>query len=257
MSLCELKQVGKARHTPVRADDLYDHAGRLQSGKARQVNCGFRMTRSLENSARSCDEGEDVTWSSEICRRSVQEEFDRSGSIMGRDPCSYTVLRGSVDTYRKRRSVVIFILSDHAGQVEFAGAVRCDGDAHETAGVSDHEIDHLGCCVLGGNDEVALVFAVLVIYNDDEFASAQRSECELDVAHTRLGVQLQFRLCDTHDSFVGLRGWNSVCHVGSRPQGTLVVRWTPRHRAPCVRFDPFVGYGVIGTVDPSPVRSDL
>ena len=56
------------------------------------------------------------------------------------------------------------------GQVEFCATTQGDGCAKHTSGVFEHEVhffcrNHL-CC----DDQVAFIFAILIIHHDDEFA---------------------------------------------------------------------------------------
>ena len=59
------------------------------------------------------------------------------------------------------------------GQVELFAAREGDGRAEHATRVLEHEVHFLGRNLLGGNNEVALVFAVLVVNDNDEFALAE------------------------------------------------------------------------------------
>ena len=56
------------------------------------------------------------------------------------------------------------------GQTELAASLDCDGGAEHSSAVVEHEVDFFGGDELGGGDEVALVLAVLVVNDYDEFA---------------------------------------------------------------------------------------
>ena len=51
--------------------------------------------------------------------------------------------------------------------------------ANETARVGDEEIDPFWCRMLGSDDEIAFILAMLVIDNNDDFAARDRRDCLL------------------------------------------------------------------------------
>ena len=57
-------------------------------------------------------------------------------------------------------------------EFELVVALLGDGEADEAASVFRHEVDGFGGDVFGGDDQVAFVFAVFVIHEDDHFAGA-------------------------------------------------------------------------------------
>ena len=66
--------------------------------------------------------------------------------------------------------MVICIFADHLGQTELMGIFDAHGHADQALAVAGHEV-HVFCrAVLGGADEVAFVFAVRVIGDDDDVA---------------------------------------------------------------------------------------
>jgi hypothetical protein len=67
------------------------------------------------------------------------------------------------------------------------GALLGEGEADEAAAVAGHEVDGLGGDELGGQGEVALVLAVLVVDHDHHAAGADLVECAGDVGEGRLG----------------------------------------------------------------------
>ncbi len=65
------------------------------------------------------------------------------------------------------------------------GALLGEREADEAAAVAGHEVDGLGSDVLGGQGEVALVLAVLVVDDDDHAAGADFGEGAGDVGEGR------------------------------------------------------------------------
>ena len=60
----------------------------------------------------------------------------------------------------------------HQRQLKGFAALACHRHADQAAGETSHEIDVLGSHAFGGDDDVALVFPVLVIHEDDHLAGS-------------------------------------------------------------------------------------
>ena len=73
------------------------------------------------------------------------------------------------------------VLLGHREEAEVVGALLSEGEADEAAAVAGHEVDGLGGDVLGGEGEVALVLAVLVVDDDDHAAGADLGDGAWDV----------------------------------------------------------------------------
>src|SRR6185437_9104857 len=69
-------------------------------------------------------------------------------------------------------------------------ALFSEGEADEAAAVAGHEIDGLGGDVFGGEGEVAFVFAVFVVDDDQHAAGANFVEGSGDVGKRGLGRAL-------------------------------------------------------------------
>ena len=59
------------------------------------------------------------------------------------------------------------------GQLKLGDALRGERKANEAAGVARHEVDGFGRNFFGGDDEIAFVFAVFIVDENDEFAFAK------------------------------------------------------------------------------------
>ena len=64
------------------------------------------------------------------------------------------------------------IALDHALKAELAGTGFGDGNTYEATCMRDHKVDVSGGDLLGGNDNVAFVFAVGVVGDDDHASAA-------------------------------------------------------------------------------------
>ena len=67
------------------------------------------------------------------------------------------------------------------------GALLGEGEADEAAAVAGHEVDGLGGDVLGGQGEVALVLAILIVDHDDHAAGLDIGDGAGNVGEGRLG----------------------------------------------------------------------
>ena len=72
------------------------------------------------------------------------------------------------------------VVEHHALDAELLESLRRGGNADEAAAEPGHEVDRLGRRLLGGHDQVALVFAIGVIDDDDHFAARDVAQHRLD-----------------------------------------------------------------------------
>ena len=76
-----------------------------------------------------------------------------------------------VDRHRERRAQERRVGFDHRRQLEPLGHLGQDRHAELPAPVGDHEVDDFGRHLFGGADEIAFVFAIFGIDDDDDFAA--------------------------------------------------------------------------------------
>lgn len=88
---------------------------------------------------------------------------------MGGDSCCYAV--GRVDSDGVGGAVWVGVVRDHLREFEAGGLGGEEGRADVTRGVPDHEGGFCGREVLRGDDEVAFVFAVGGVEDDDVLAT--------------------------------------------------------------------------------------
>ena len=164
----ELEQLGKTGHGAVLVENLADDAGGLESGEAGEVNGGLGVSGAAEDAALLRLEREDVAGTDEIARlgEGIGEDLNGAGPVGGADPGGDAV--GGIDRDGEIGAVRFGVPSHHEGQAEALGGFLGDGGADETASMGGHEVDRLGGDLGGGADEVALVFAVFVIDDDDK-----------------------------------------------------------------------------------------
>ena len=76
--------------------------------------------------------------------------------------------------------MALAVVEHHALDAELLEALRRGGNADEAAAELGHEVDRLGRGLLGGHDQVALVFAIGVVDDDDHFAARDVAQHRLD-----------------------------------------------------------------------------
>ena len=77
---------------------------------------------------------------------------------------------GGIDRHRKVGLVLRSIISNHEWDAELARPLRSDWHTDQTAGFTGEEIDDFRRDFLGGDDQITLVLAVLVVHQDDHLA---------------------------------------------------------------------------------------
>ena len=66
--------------------------------------------------------------------------------------------------------MVVRVVGDHLADVELVEALAVNRRADESLGIRRHEVDVLRRDRRGGDDQVALVLAVLIVDDDDHLA---------------------------------------------------------------------------------------
>ena len=162
------------------ADDLAQRAGRPQAGQDGQVDGRLGVAGAAQHAAVLGPQRHDVaragrgrpTWS----RR--RPAADRVRAVGGRD-AGGDALAG-VDGDGVGGAAAVLVDPEHRRQVEPVGVGLGDRHADVARGVPDHEGHELGGGELGGEDQVALVLAVLVVDHDDRPAVLDRGDGGLD-----------------------------------------------------------------------------
>ena len=100
------------------------------------------------------------------------------------------------DRNGKRRAVEGMVLLRHRRQLQLAAAFLGQGKADQAARKPGHEVDRLGRDEIGGKNEIALVFAVFLIHQDDHLAGFDVGDDFLGAAdaHVRLMVEQSVNL---------------------------------------------------------------
>ena len=173
-------QIGPPGHGAVVLHDLAEHASGRQAGQPRQVHRSFGLSTADEHAAFARDERKDVPRSHEIPgrRRGRHCRADGRRPVCGADAGGHAP--GRLDRDGERRLKGRFVVADHQGQVELARLVRRQRQADEPPAVGGHEVDGFRRRFFSGQDEIALVLAVLVVGEDDHPPRAKVVQGALD-----------------------------------------------------------------------------
>jgi hypothetical protein len=126
-------------------------------------------------------------WPGEVAGDRVVGDGRQHGgrAVLGRDAGADAV--AGLDGDREGGAQAGLVVADHHRQLELVDERVVHGQADEAAGVGRHEVDRLGRHLLGGEHEVALVLAILVVDEDDHAAGADVGEGALDAGDRVVG----------------------------------------------------------------------
>ena len=159
-------EVRPAGHGAVLVHDLHDDGRGLETRETREVAACLRVPRPGEHPSGLRAQGEDVPGLDEVLGAGVGAHRgpDRPGPVVGGDAGADAVRR--VDGYGEHRPVRLGVVLDHRRHADLIAPLGGHRQADEAARVAGHEVDVVGLDVLGGDDEVALVLAALVVDED-------------------------------------------------------------------------------------------
>ena len=108
-----------------------------------------------------------------LCLR-VNQHLHRMAPLKRRDARCGIV---GVDADRKGSLVVVRVVLHHLPNLEFVETTARNRRANESARMRRHEIHVLGCEHLGGDDNIALVFAILIVHDNEHLAVLNVLDC--------------------------------------------------------------------------------
>ena len=147
--------------------DFAQRTGRQQARHAREVDGRFGMASAAKHAALFSDERKQVSGPMEVDRlaRWIANRLDRNGSFGGRYAGAS---RAVIDGHGIRGAEGGRVGLDHQMQAEPLAGLGQDRHAELSAALRDHEVDRFRCRQLGGADEVALVFAVFSVDDNND-----------------------------------------------------------------------------------------
>ena len=130
------------------------------------------MTDTLQHAALASTQREDVSAVAQIRCGGIGINRDANGcrAILRADTRGDTEARRRVDADRVGRAIRVLIGFGHRREAKLIDSLTSHCEADQAARPLDHEVDHLGRHELGAADQIAFVFAVLIVGNDDELA---------------------------------------------------------------------------------------
>ena len=146
-----------------------------------------------------------------------------------------------IDGYREVRLVLRPVIAHHEGKVELSCALGRDGHANQSTRLSGKKVNDLGGDFFCGDNEIALVFAVFVIHQDDHAAGTDVvEECGDITKHNRRCNRLlrpaqSRRQWPRHRQYTALRRLFSCRNgpgrtSGSQSVGSRLSRWDDLER---------------------------
>jgi len=166
----KLDQLRQALHRAVVVDQLAQHACGRQAGERHQIDGRLRVAGALQHAARTGAQREDVAGLHQLLRVGIGigQNLDRAGAVVGADARG-NPLRG-IDGDREIGAVALAVARDHRPEAEVLELMIDRRHADDATAIADHHVDRLRRGLAGGHDEVAFVFAILVVGDDDQFA---------------------------------------------------------------------------------------
>mmetsp|Transcript_17357 Transcript_17357/g.46858 ORF Transcript_17357/g.46858 Transcript_17357/m.46858 type:complete len:230 (+) Transcript_17357:471-1160(+) len=174
MLLGKLFEFRHARHREaVRRYHLAQGPTRLQPREQHEVHSRLSVPLSRHRAIVACSQWEDMPWPVEgtWATRGVGKLGQRVCPISGGDSrrCAFF----GVHRDGEGGALGVLVLAHHGGQLELVDAVPWHGCANYSRGVAHHEGNGSVRGVLCCHNQVTLVFAILVVGDEDEFAAAQ------------------------------------------------------------------------------------
>ena len=169
-------QLGGAHHGAVLPHDLTAQAAFLQPRQTAQVNGGLRMALPLQHAVFLRQQREHMARSAEILRPRalLHAGHRRHGALGGGDAGGGGNV---VDGHREGRFVVVGVVLHHLGELQLADKSLRHGHTDQALAVGGHEVDVLRGGKLGGADEIAFVFTVGVVCDQNDLPLSQILQC--------------------------------------------------------------------------------
>ena len=160
-------QLRDARHRAVFVHDFADDGGWVQSRDAREIDARFGLSGANEHASIPRAQRKNVAGPRKILRPRLGIDRGENGDrAVGRaDACRDA--ETSVDRFGERGAVHRSIDRRHQRQMQLVAAIFGERQADQPARILRHEIDGFRRDFFGGHREVAFVFAVFVVDEDN------------------------------------------------------------------------------------------
>ena len=172
VAVAEFLELRNTRHRAVLVHDFANDSGGGKAGQTREVNGGFGLAGAHEHTAFAGTERQNMSRPREVRRPRlrVDDHADRARAIGGRHARRNTFSR--IHGFAKRRAEARRIPRGDRRQLKVLATFRGQREADQAATVGDHEVDDLRRDLFGGHREIALVFTVFVVHDDEHSTGA-------------------------------------------------------------------------------------
>jgi hypothetical protein len=163
---------GAAGHRAVLGHDLADHPGRRQPGQSRQIDRRLGLPPALQHPAVAGTQWEDMTGGDQVggVAGRVDQRGDRAGAVGRGDAGRHAPPRLHREGEGAAEAGAVARGRHHQRQAEPVEACAGQRDADQPTPLARHEVDRRRRGEVRGDDQIALVLAVLVVHDDDETA---------------------------------------------------------------------------------------
>src|SRR5260370_11871291 len=168
----EFDELRHAGHGAVFVHDFADDTRGGEASDAREVDGGFGLASADENATLARTQRKNVAGAREVLRLRfwIDGRENGDGAIGSTD--SRADAHASVHRFGESSAVNRSVDGRHEREVKFVAALFGERQADQAATVLGHKVDGVGGDFFGGHGEVAFVFAVLVVDEDDHAALA-------------------------------------------------------------------------------------
>ena len=182
----EPRQLRHARHRAVLVHDFADDAGRIETGNPREIDRRLGLPGPHQHAAVARLEREDMAGPCQIRRPGarIDRRQDRRCPIGGGNPGARHALRFDGDD--ERRLELRGVLRDHLRQIELISRSSVSGTQISPRPCVAMKLIASGVMCSRGDRQVAFVFAVFVVDDDDHLAVADGLDRVVDGRERRL-----------------------------------------------------------------------
>ena len=176
MLLGKLDQLGGTHHGAILPHNLTAQTNRCQTCQTAQVNGSFGMSRTDEYTAFTGAQGEHMSRTAEIrglCLRIHRHHGSQRAFYCRNTGGSLHMVNGN----GKSSFMIVRILFHHLGQTQLIAVITAHRHADQTLGMGCHEVDIFCGCKLCGTNDIAFVFTIRVINDQNILSGTERVQC--------------------------------------------------------------------------------
>src|SRR5450756_46272 len=180
--LREALELGPASARAVLAQNLANHSGWCEAGKAGEINGRLSVAHALENSSIARAKRGDVSRTAQIGgnRLGIDSDTDCFGAILRAHSRGNAKALVRIDADGESGAVLVGVGFALLSEIELVGTFPRKRETNPPACLTDHEVDHFRRDQLRRTDEIAFVLAILIVGDDDQLASLDVGYCLLD-----------------------------------------------------------------------------